>query len=148
MRTNWNTTMMEIAELIARNRSTCANIKVGCVISKDNRIVSIGYNGVPSGFKHCSEIWDNSLEHFKSKHSEWSNINEIHAEMNAILFAAKNGINLNGTKLYTTYSPCVNCAKNIQAVGVTHVCYKYDYKSNDGINILKNRNIPCEKINY
>lgn len=145
-RQDWPSTFMQIAETIAVNRSTCAHIPVGCVITISNRIISIGYNGVPSGHTHCCDIWENTQPNFHEQHSIWSMKHEIHAEMNAILFAAKNGISLEGAELYTTYSPCVNCAKNIQATGIKALYYKNLYKNGDGIEMLNLRGIPCVRI--
>ncbi len=168
-RCSWDELHMSQAELMAR-RSTCARLAVGAVLVRNNRTISQGYNGVGSGCEHCIDYWkkfhqqkdiitDNittestSFEDFRKsnffieKHKMWSTANELHAEQNCILWAAKEGISTNNTTLYTIYSPCINCAKVIFTAGVTRVIYKYEY-NNDmlGIAYLKNNNIICEKI--
>lgn len=145
---------MNIAEQVAQ-RSTCLRIQVGAVLVKDDRIISIGYNGVPSGRKHCIdhfmevythdyknkyksfELFVNSKE-FKELHREFSEENEVHSEMNIISFSAKHGISTKGTKLYTTLSPCHACSKIIIQAGIDLVIFKnrYDRAENDGLDYL------------
>ena len=97
--------------------STCASRQIGVVYVKEGRILSTGYNGVPSGTTHCNEIFDiNDPEYDRAKHTEWSSCHEIHAEMNGIIYAARNGINLDGSIVYCTVSPCRDCAKNLISV--------------------------------
>lgn len=122
---------MDIAERTS-TESSCISKKVGCVIVKDNRIISMGYNGTPSDYINCDE-------HFKDKqwmvqdnlwrqhHHRWSDIHEIHAEMNAIMFAAKNGIPIDGATLYCTLFPCQHCLKNLLQCGIKKVIYRDEY---------------------
>lgn len=140
-RSSWNKYFIEIA-LTTSSRSTCQKYQVGCVIVKSNRIVSTGYNGVVSGQKHCiHHTFENN------SHSEWSKKNEIHAEINAILFAARHGnCPLEGTILYTTHSPCSECAKSISTVGIKEVYYLNEYKDKDGINFLEKLGIHCIQV--
>ena len=148
-----------MASLVA-GQSTCCRLNVGAVLVKDNRVISIGFNGVPSGQKHCEEHFDevckkagtSKEEYFKTKefmdiHGKFSNENELHAEQNAILFAAKNGIATAGATLYVTLSPCINCAKVIVAAGIKTVYYKdlYD-RSQDGIVFLAKNGIDCRQL--
>ncbi|MCL2888175.1 MAG: deaminase [Elusimicrobia bacterium] len=154
---------INMASLIA-GQSTCCRLSVGAVLVKDNRVISIGFNGVPAGRKHCDEhfeeiykkdfckIYPTKEEFFKSKtfmdeHGKFSNENELHAEQNAILFAAKNGIATNGATLYITLSPCINCAKVIITAGIKTVFYKdlYD-RSQDGIVFLAKNGIECRQL--
>jgi len=135
MRPFWNEIFMNVAYEVAR-MSTCRKIHVGAVIVKDKRIISIGYNGVPSGWQHCDEVFTGNEEDFLKKHHEWSNYHEIHAEMNAIAFAAKNGISTQGAELYCTHSPCVNCSKIIVQSGIKKVYYAELYDKH-AINFLK-----------
>lgn len=123
-----------IARLIA-TRGTCMRGKVGCVICRDSRIISTGYNGPPKGTLHCSpKICDIKV------HCERA----IHAEANAISFAAKEGISTNGATLYCTHSPCSNCAKLIIQAGILRVVYEtlYDDK---GLNLLNEAGIEICK---
>lgn len=114
---------IEIAEAVAR-LSTCKYLSVGAVLveQKNNRIISTGYNGTSFGQKHCRDI-----QMTREEHREWSERNEIHAELNLILNAAKNGISTNMTDLYSTVSPCWNCLKHIKNAGITRVFYRTKY---------------------
>lgn len=146
-RPNWNTTYMNICLELSK-RSTCLRLQTASIIVKNNIIISIGYNGTPSGQPHCCEHWKKNnpydtlkeliqSDFFSEKHHQWSTINEIHGEMNAILFAGKHGIVLTGSTLYTLYSPCIQCAKAILISGITTVYYKHVYTRNtDGISLL------------
>ena len=128
--------------------STCASRKVGAVLVRDNRILAIGFNGSPSGRPHCENkfgIVDNKS--IRMKHHEWSKKNEIHAEANLIAFCAKNGIRTEGTELYISLSPCIDCAKLIVASGIKKVSYieKYDLDTT-GLLFLAENDIDCEYI--
>ena len=103
----------------------------------------MGYNGVPSGHFHCEDYFEKEIsyhtdyipsleEYFKSQefldeHKKWSEEHEIHAEMNAIAFAAKNGISTNGSEIYVTHSPCFHCAKVIIQSGIKKVYFRNIY---------------------
>lgn len=113
--------------VLASEMSTCARIKVGAVIVKNNRVISFGYNGSAPGRKHCIDrLWVDFHDHH-----EWALRNEIHAEMNAILFAAKEGIAINGSDMYVTHFPCTSCAKYIVQVGIKRLFYLKDYIDTD-----------------
>lgn len=118
---------LEIAKL-----SKCKKTQVGCIIVKDGRIISTGTNGTPSGYTNCTDNFCNhNHEDFLKEHSEWSLKHEIHAEMNAIIFATRNGIKIpQESILYCTHEPCDNCLKHIAALGINTVYYKYSYHSN------------------
>ena len=103
--------------------SNCVSVHVGAIVVKDNRILSTGYNGTPAGYHNCDEIFKQR----GSDHTEWSNKHEIHAEMNALLFAAKNGRPLNDAVMYTLIQPCFQCSKNIIQSGIKEVVYLEDY---------------------
>jgi dCMP deaminase len=125
-----------ICQLISY-RSQCARAKVGCVIVKTYRIVSTGYNGSLSSLS-CQEGCDTSVS---CKHA-------VHAEVNAISFAARAGISLQDTTLYCTYSPCYNCAKMIISAGIVRVVYEKRYNSDngDGLRLLKDHNVDTDQI--
>lgn len=114
---------LDIAERVA-NESSCISLHVGAVLVKDNRIISIGFNGTPSGYPHCNDEYSRGA-FTRSEHHDWSIRHEIHAEMNAILFAAKSGIPVEGCTLYITHEPCDNCLKNCVAAGISRIVYKY-----------------------
>jgi len=128
------------------NLSTCISFQVGCIIVKDGRIISMGYNGVPSKCTHCNEIFEKiDSKEDRSKHHKWSLLNEIHAEINAIAYAAKSGIAIDDSIMYCSLMPCNNCLKAIAATGIKKIYYDtiYDktYFSYEIINILRNTGI-------
>ncbi|CAM0078605.1 dCMP deaminase [Vibrio phage K567] len=104
---------LEIAKTFAK-KSTCRQKSVGAVIVKNDRIISHGYNGVPAGMTHCNQTED----YDGLTHRQWSEIHEIHAEQNALCYAARAGIPTEGATMYCTASPCHNCAKLIVASGI------------------------------
>lgn len=123
-RPTWNETFIEICKTVSL-RSTCAKIQVAAIIVKNKNIISIGYNGTPTGRQHCQDYWkeqgiDTSAPEFKDLHRDWSRCKEVHAEINAIL---KCKTDLTGAVLYTTYFPCVDCAKCIVSSGIREVVY-------------------------
>lgn len=154
---------IKMAELVAE-QSTCCRLNVGAVLVKDNRVISIGFNGTPTGQLHCEDNFRQvyqalytskypSYEDFiKSKdfydlHGQWSVTNELHAEQNALLFAAKNGIATAGASLYVTVSPCVHCAKVIVSAGIKEVFYKVKYdRSQEGTAFLAQNGIECRQL--
>jgi dCMP deaminase len=132
-RLEWDEYFMSTAVLIS-SRSSCDRLKVGCVIVKDKRIISSGYNGHLPGETHISIIKDN--------HEQAT----IHAECNAIADCANRGVNCKDATIYITHYPCINCFKIIAASGIKHIIYLNDYKNNDIINKLS-KNIIIDKLN-
>ena len=113
---------------IAKETSTlshCVRSKVGAVLVKDGNIISFGYNGTPSGMDNCCEEDNVTLKHV------------IHAECNAILKAAKTGNSVDGSTLYLTLSPCLDCSKLILQSGIKRVVYLNEYRNTEGIDFLK-----------
>ena len=121
--------------------STCIRLKVGAVITKNNRIISTGYNGTPAGIINCNEInnkLDFNNEQDRKLHHLFSSQMEIHAEMNAILDMAKRGLNPEGATLYTTIAPCKDCAKLVVTAGIKRVVYLEEYdRDKNKINLGK-----------
>ncbi len=115
---------MDVAERFAK-LSSAKRLQVGAIVVKDDRIISIGYNGMPTGWDNCCEDSDN-----KSK------AEVLHAESNAIAKLAKSSESGLGATLFVTHSPCIECAKLIYQGGISTVYYKNNYRSNDGINFL------------
>ena len=107
---------MELAKL-SSIRSPCHRLQVGCVIVKDNRMISMGYNGFLSGCPHTS-IVDNGHEQAT-----------VHAEINAISDAAKRGVSVNGSSAYITHFPCINCFKALASSGIKKIIYHSDYRN-------------------
>lgn len=119
---------MEIAKLVAR-RSTCERAQVGAVIVKKNRVISMGYGGSPSGQPHCTEVGCEIG-------SDGGCIRTVHAEANAIAFAARHGISLEGCSMYVTLAPCYTCAKLLINAGIKEVVYLKPYRKMDGVDFL------------
>ncbi len=120
MRKSWDTYFMEITQMVA-SRSTCDRAFVGCVlVNKDHRIVSTGYNGSVAGNPHCLDVGHT----MRDGHC----IATIHAEMNALLYCAREGIPVKGCIAYVTHFPCLNCTKALIQAGIVAVYYLYDYR--------------------
>lgn len=120
---------MELAVNLAR-RSHCIKRHVGVVLAKDTRIISIGYNGPPSGTHNCDEEWPDVG---CPRDSKGGCSLAIHAEQNAILYAVKNNISVEGSTLYTTLSPCLACARIIFSMRIKRVIYLNSYAEHKGI---------------
>lgn len=116
---------IDIATEISK-ASKCISKQVGAIIVKDGRILSTGYNGTPAGYTNCSDY----NKEYTPEHHLWSKQYEIHAEMNAIIWAARTGISIEGATLYCTYEPCNECTKNIAASGIKKVVYLKSYEHN------------------
>ena len=115
---------MEIARVVA-SRSTCLRRKIGAVIVKGKQIVSTGYNGAPAGHPHCGDVGCARENVPSGQRSELCRA--AHAEQNAINFAARYGIPIEGSTIYTTTYPCSWCAKSIVNAGIARVVYLDDY---------------------
>ncbi|CCQ92953.1 Cytidine/deoxycytidylate deaminase family protein [[Clostridium] ultunense Esp] len=138
-RKTWNEYFMQIAEIVA-TRSTCDRAEVGClIVNDDNRIVSTGYNGSISGNPHCDDVGHT----MRDGHC----IATIHAEMNALLYCAKEGISVKDCKIYVTHFPCLNCTKALIQAGIKKFFYKHSYRIDDyAIELLKKNNVSFERI--
>ena len=128
-----DTYFVEIAKVVAR-RSTCLRRQIGAVIVKGKQIVSTGYNGVPAGHPHCLNVGCARENVPSGERSELCRA--AHAEQNAINFAARHGIPIEGATLYTTTYPCSWCAKSIVNAGIARVVYENDYPDALGKDIL------------
>jgi dCMP deaminase len=135
MKQKWIDAFMDTAERFAQ-LSSAKRLQVGAVVVQDNRIISIGYNGTPSG-------WTNDCENNDGKTKD----EVIHAEANAILKLAKSGDGGNGASLFCTHAPCVHCAKMIYGAGITKVFYRDTYRDTLGIEFLEKCNIDVERVN-
>jgi dCMP deaminase len=136
---------MELAVNLA-SRSHCIKRHVGAVLTKDTRIISIGYNGPPSGTHNCDEEWP---EIGCPRDSKGSCSLAIHAEQNAILYAVKNMSSVEGTTLYVTLSPCLSCSRIIYSTGIKRVIYLNSYAeykglaTDEGVDFLRKFGIEC-----
>jgi len=108
--------------------SKCVSRQVGAVIADHKRIVSTGINGTPAGHENCCEHFPNyDRKTQREKHHKWSSMNEIHAEMNAIIFAAAEGKAIEGAEIYTILQPCDECLKNIIGAKIKKIYYVTSY---------------------
>ena len=139
---------MELAEKLAQ-RSHCVKAQVGAVLTKDTRIVSLGYNGPPAGTHNCDEEFP---QEGCPRDSKGSCSLALHAEQNAILYAVKNNTTIEGATLYVTLSPCISCARVIYTTGIKRVLFKNSYAeykkipSDEGVEFL--RKFGVEVIKY
>ena len=138
MRKSWDTYFMQITEIVA-SRSTCDRAFVGCVlVNKDHRIVSTGYNGSVASNPHCDDVGHT----MRDGHC----IATIHAEMNALLYCAKEGIPTKDTICYVTHFPCLNCTKALIQAGIREVVYKNAYRIDDyAVSLFEKNNITLRQ---
>lgn len=141
-RITFNDLFVEITKLVAQ-RSSCVKAKQAALLIKDNRIISFGYNGPPSGSLNCI---DDGGEKTCGKDSNGSCFHGIHAEQNAIGYAARNGINTEGCIIYCTMTPCISCAKLIVASGIKEFYYIDEYRLDDGKRFLEECGVMIWKI--
>ena len=137
-------TYMDVAESFAK-LSSAVRLQVGAIVVKDDRIISIGYNGMPSG-------WDNCCEEVVPP-NEWVEFEQLktkpevlHAEMNALMKLAKSSESGNNAAIFITHSPCIDCAKGIYQAGIKEVYYKNDYHSSQGIEFLEKCELKITKV--
>ena len=141
---------MEVAKTFA-NLSSAKRLQVGAIVVKDDRIISIGYNGMPSGWDNvCEECCDGGgpigagcyHDHCTGPKTKPE---VLHAESNAIAKLAKSPESGDGESIFITHSPCIDCAKLIYQSGIATVYYKNDYRSTQGIDFLQKSNIKVFK---
>ncbi len=125
-RPSWDTYFMNITSLVAQ-RSTCTRRAVGAIIVKDKRILTTGYNGAPSGIRHCLEVGCLRETMNVPSGERHELCRGIHAEQNAIIQAAYHGVSVKGAMLYCTNLPCSICAKMIINAGINNICYQTGY---------------------
>ena len=137
---------MEIADIV-KTRSTCIRRQVGAVIVKDNRIITTGYNGAPSGLTHCIDNGGCERERLNVPSGQRHELcRALHAEQNAIIQAAKIGVSTEGATIYITTQPCVICAKMIINAGIKKVVYKASYPDEMAMNMLEESGIEVVSI--
>ena len=125
---------LEMAEVWAKN-SHCQRRQVRALIVKDRMIISDGYNGTPSGFENICEDENGVTKPYV-----------LHAEANAITKVAKSGNSSQGSTLYVTASPCLECSKLIIQSGIKRVVYRDEYRLTDGVDLLRRAGIEVEKV--
>jgi dCMP deaminase len=142
MKQKWVDAFMDTAERFAQ-LSSAVRLKVGAVVVKDNRIISIGYNGMPAGWTNeCEEtvyrIAEEPIQRTKDE--------VIHAEANAIAKLARDGESGLGTDLFCTHAPCIQCAKIVYGAGVKKVYYRESYRDTKGLDFLEKCGVEIEKV--
>lgn len=139
-RQSWHEYFMTIAKQVA-SRSTCLRRHVGAVMVKDRHILATGYNGAPTGTKHCTTCLRQEMGIPSGERHEICRAS--HAEMNAIVQAAKHGVSLEGSDLYCTTFPCSICAKLLINVGVRRVYYSEAYRDRLASELMDEAGIQC-----
>ena len=134
MRQKFIDAYMDVAERFSK-LSSAKRLNVGAIVVKDDRIISIGYNGMPTGWDNCCEDENN-----KSKPEV------LHAESNAIAKLARSSESGNGASIFITHAPCIDCAKLIYQSGIAAVYYKNEYRSTQGIQFLNRSDIEVVKV--
>lgn len=165
MKNNWKIAHMDVAERFAKE-SYAKRLQVGAIVVKDNRIISIGINGMPSGWENVCEYKvyaADDLENYLllDKHeaaNEYPHMDEngryklvskpevLHAETNALSKLAKSSECGDGAAIFVTHCPCLNCAKALYQAGIKEVYYRNDYRSQEGREFLEKCNIHIEQI--
>ena len=138
MKTKYKLTHMRAAHLYSE-LSTARRLKVGALVVKDDRIISIGYNGMPKG-------WDNNCEHELEDGTIKTKPEVLHAETNAIAKLARSVESGLDADLFVTHSPCLDCAKLIYQSGIRRVYYANAYRDDSGITFLKNSGVEVEQL--
>jgi dCMP deaminase len=127
-RLSWDQYFLMITRQVAE-RSTCNRAKVGALIARDKNILATGYNGSPAGLPHCTEVGCLIYESkTPSGETETNCFRTIHAEINAIAQAAKNGATIRDADVYITHTPCIHCFKVLINTGIKRVLYEKPYK--------------------
>ena len=168
---DWDRFYLDICEVVAK-QSYAEDKKVGAIIVKDDRIISIGYNGMPSGWdNNCEdkeymsddaggwlspdeieERWPYSEQQYPKDANIWRRYKlttkpeVLHAETNAIAKLARSTESGNGATLFVTHAPCLDCAKLVYQSGINSVFYRNSYRSEDGIQFLEKAGVKVERI--
>jgi dCMP deaminase len=145
-RPSWDQYFMTITRQVAE-RSTCLRAKVGAIIVRERSILATGYNGSPAGLPHCTEVGCLIYEsHTPDGDLEQNCYRTIHAEMNAITQAAKNGSAISDADVYVTHTPCIHCMKVLINTGVRTVYYDRPYKLQTIEDLLKHARLKLVQV--
>ena len=145
-RPSWHQYFLTITRQVAE-RSTCTRAKVGAVIVRDKNILATGYNGSPAGLPHCTEVGCLIYtSRTPSGETEENCFRTIHAEINAIAQAAKNGASIRDADIYITHTPCIHCLKVLINTGIRRIFYEREYKRATIEELLRGGNIEMECV--
>jgi dCMP deaminase len=145
-RPTWHQYFLTITRNVAE-RSTCTRAKVGAVIVRDKNILATGYNGAPAGMPHCLDV--GCLVYSSRTPSgevEENCFRTIHAEINAIAQAAKNGASIRDADIYITHTPCIHCVKVLINTGIRRIFYEREYKRATIEELVRGANIALECV--
>lgn len=145
-RPSWDQYFLTITRQVAE-RSTCLRAKVGAVIVRDKNILATGYNGSPAGMPHCTEagclVYTSRTP---SGELEENCFRTIHAEINAIAQAAKNGAAIRDADIYVTHTPCIHCFKVLVNTGIRRIFYDREYKRDTLAELLRHTEVRLERV--
>lgn len=144
-RPDWDEYFLDIAELVSR-RSTCRRRSVGAVLVKERRILATGYNGAPTGLRHCLDLGCLREQYNVPSGERHELCRGLHAEQNSIIQAALHGVSVREATLYCTNHPCVICAKMIINAGVAKVLYREGYSDQLSAEMLEEAGISLCKL--
>ena len=144
-RPSWDEYFMDIVRDVA-TRSTCRRRKVGAILVKDKRIIATGYNGGPTGLRHCLEIGCLREQLGIPSGQQHELCRGVHAEQNAIIQAARYGVHTDGSVLYCTTQPCVQCTKMLLNAGVTEIVFSEGYPDGLALQLLEESGITVRKL--
>ncbi|MFH1783502.1 MAG: cytidine/deoxycytidylate deaminase family protein [bacterium] len=144
-RPSWDQYFMQIAKVIA-TRSTCLRRQVGSIIVKNKRIISTGYNGTLSSLEHCQKAGCLREKLHIGSGERQELCRGMHAEANALLFAASYGVDMHDAALYCTHQPCVLCAKMIIQAGIKKVVYQGKYPDDLAVKLFREAKITLKKF--
>jgi dCMP deaminase len=136
-RPGWDDYFLEIARTVA-TRATCPRAQVGCVLTREHRILTTGYNGAPRGVAHCSDAGCIVVHDHCQR--------AVHAEANAIVQGALHGVGLEGATAYCTHEPCVNCSKLLISAGVRRIVYLTPYPDPVASRLLAEARVAVEHV--
>lgn len=143
-RPSWDEYFMDLTRVVSK-RSTCLKRRVGAVIVKDYRVLATGYNGAPKGLKHCEEVGCLRQKLKVPSGQRHELCRGLHAEQNAIIQAAWDGVKIKGATMYSTYQPCVICAKMMINAGIKRLVYEGSYPDKLAKQMLKESKIKVER---
>lgn len=142
-RPSMDAVLLEMAHAMSL-RGTCSRARIGAVIAIDGRVCATGFNGAPRGLPHCEHPSDERSVDRPVDAPQCQT--SVHAEANALVFAARHGVALAGATLYTTMSPCVPCAMLLVNAGITRVIYAVEYRDAGGVDLLQSADVTVQPL--
>lgn len=139
--------LMSMAHVVAQ-RSTCSRRAVGAVLARHHRVISTGYNGAPSGLPHCIHEAEELRYCTPLQGAGPGCTVAVHAEANALIFAARYGVSTEGCELYVTDQPCLGCAKLIINAGAAHIYYDRPYRLSEGLDLLTRAGMKVSQFSW